>query len=114
MLYILHKKWYPNPNIYSTMGILTLLAVMFLVLSFMMLGAHRNIVEVRVEQYEELPQCKEVLQSNGKYCDVPVVIDRLMEHPVYVLFQLDNFYQNHRRYIRSKNIDQLSGKTISY
>lgn len=51
MLYVLHKKWYPNPNIYSTMGILGLLAVMFLVLSFMMLGAHKNVVEVRVEQY---------------------------------------------------------------
>lgn len=37
-----------------------------------------------------------------------------MEEPIHVLFQLDNFYQNHRRYVQSKNIDQLAGKIISY
>lgn len=94
------------------MGILGLLATMFLVLSFMMLGAHRNVVEVRVEQYEELSQCKEALHKG--YCDVPVRIDRLMEEPIYVLFQLDNFYQNHRRYVQSKSGEQLGGRVVSY
>lgn len=37
-----------------------------------------------------------------------------MQKPVYVLYQLDNFYQNHRRYVDSKNNDQLEGKIITY
>lgn len=29
--------------------------------------------------------------------------------PIYVYYQLDNFYQNHRRYVKSRNNDQLVG-----
>ncbi len=32
-----------------------------------------------------------------------------MKAPVYFLYQLGNFYQNHRRYIQSKNNYQLAG-----
>ena len=31
-----------------------------------------------------------------------------------VYYQLDGFYQNHRRYVKSKSDDQLNGKDISY
>ncbi len=47
-LYMFHKKWYPNPNIYSTMAILVFLSAMFLVLAGLMLGAHKNVVEVKL------------------------------------------------------------------
>ena len=43
LVYILNTKWYPNPNIYSTMAILAVLASMFLVLAFLMFAAHRQI-----------------------------------------------------------------------
>lgn len=32
-----------------------------------------------------------------------------MPAPVYLYYQLDNFYQNHRKYIGSKNSEQLKG-----
>jgi hypothetical protein len=32
-----------------------------------------------------------------------------IEGPVYVYYGLDNFYQNHRRYVKSKSIMQLRG-----
>lgn len=37
-----------------------------------------------------------------------------MQQPIYVLYQLNNFYQNHRAYAQSKNREQLSGKIITY
>jgi hypothetical protein len=55
-----------------------------------------------------------VLHKQNEYCDVPIVLTRPMKSPIYVLYQLDNFYQNHRRYVQSKNRDQLSGKIIDY
>jgi len=30
--------------------------------------------------------------------------------PVYVYYQLDNFYQNHRRYVKSRDYKQLMGE----
>jgi hypothetical protein len=36
-----------------------------------------------------------------------------MKQPVYVYYQLDNFYQNHRRYVKSRNDEQLKYKKKS-
>lgn len=35
---------------------------------------------------------------------------KLMKSPVYIYYQLDNFYQNHRRYVKSRNDKQLWSK----
>lgn len=35
-----------------------------------------------------------------------------MKGPVYVYYQLDNFYQNHRRYVKSRDSSQLNGQYI--
>jgi hypothetical protein len=40
-------------------------------------------------------------------------VDEDMDGPVYFYYQLDNFYQNHRRYVKSKSSDQLKGNKIS-
>ena len=36
-----------------------------------------------------------------------------MSHPVYFYYQLNNFYQNHRIYVKSKSADQLDGSNLS-
>ena len=41
--------------------------------------------------------------------DVPADIDK----PVLLYYKLTNFYQNHRRYVKSLNQDQLTGKFVS-
>ena len=40
-------------------------------------------------------------------------IKEKMDGPVYVYYQLDNFYQNHRTYVKSVNYDQLGGDVLS-
>lgn len=32
--------------------------------------------------------------------------------PVYVYYQLNNFYQNHRRYVKSRDSSQLNGNYV--
>lgn len=46
-------------------------------------------------------------------CYVSLSIPETMDGPVFVYYELDNFYQNHRRYVKSKNVNQLQGDSVS-
>ncbi|OQR91037.1 hypothetical protein ACHHYP_05042 [Achlya hypogyna] len=42
-------------------------------------------------------------------CLLRFTLDQDMKAPIYVYYQLDNFYQNHRRYVASRSDEQLRG-----
>ena len=56
----------------------------------------------------------EVQYNGGGYieCNVTLTVPEDMASPVYVYYQLDNFYQNHRRYVKSRDDAQLSGGKV--
>ena len=37
-------------------------------------------------------------------------IDKKIEPPIYFYYELNNFFQNHRVYLESKDEDQLKGQ----
>jgi hypothetical protein len=45
----------------------------------------------------------------SKVCTLTFHTDADMNGPVYVYYELDNFYQNHRRYVKSRSDLQLAG-----
>ena len=47
-------------------------------------------------------------------CTVSLTVPEDMEPPVYVYYELENFYQNHRRYVKSRDDVQLrEGKLLT-
>ena len=42
-------------------------------------------------------------------CTLNITIPSKMVSPIYVYYQLTNFYQNHRRYVKSRSDEQLRG-----
>lgn len=46
-------------------------------------------------------------------CVITFDIESDMEAPIFVYYQLDNFYQNHRRYVQSRSDGQLRGDTAA-
>ncbi|CAL5062881.1 unnamed protein product [Urochloa decumbens] len=46
--------------------------------------------------------------SEDKSCTRVLKVPKDMKKPIYIYYQLDRFYQNHRRYARSRSIRQLS------
>lgn len=46
-------------------------------------------------------------------CTVTIDIDADIPQPIYVYYQLDNFYQNHRRYVKSRSNEQLMGTELT-
>ncbi|XP_031401360.1 putative ALA-interacting subunit 2 isoform X2 [Punica granatum] len=45
--------------------------------------------------------------SISKNCTKLLKVDKLMKAPIYIYYQLDNYYQNHRRYVKSRSDKQL-------
>ncbi|AET40441.1 aminophospholipid translocase regulatory protein CDC50 Ecym_6037 [Eremothecium cymbalariae DBVPG len=62
---------------------------------------------------EEPPEWKFVANENGdKKCQLKFQIPNKISRPVYVYYKLTNFYQNHRKYVQSFDLNQLKGKAV--
>lgn len=61
-----------------------------------------------VIRYDDNPNCQ-----LGQKCTINYTLPTEMESPVYLYYKLDNFYQNHRRYVKSRNDDQLRGIEVT-
>lgn len=50
--------------------------------------------------------------DNSIVCSLYFHIPESMGPPVYLYYRLTNFYQNHRRYVQSVDLDQLKGTAV--
>lgn len=50
--------------------------------------------------------------DTSKKCQITITPEADMEPPVFIYYQLDNFYQNHRRYVKSRSDAQLRGDML--
>jgi hypothetical protein len=88
--------------------ILTFLVVglIFVPLGVVFYHTSQQIREVSI-RYDNNPACEGKSTCSLK---LPGKID--MQGPVYMYYRLDNFYQNHRRYVKSRNDAQLRGEIV--
>ena len=52
--------------------------------------------------------------NDGSACEVSFSFTEDVTGPLYVYYEVTDFYQNHRRYVRSRSADQLMGSDLSY
>ncbi|CAA2967474.1 ALA-interacting subunit 1-like [Olea europaea subsp. europaea] len=91
-----------------------LVSVIFIPIGVVSLFASRDVVEI-IDRYETdcIPLDSRsdkvgfIQSSRDKNCSRILRVPKRMEQPIYVYYQLDNFYQNHRRYVRSRSDQQL-------
>ncbi|OJJ30743.1 hypothetical protein ASPWEDRAFT_121391 [Aspergillus wentii DTO 134E9] len=50
--------------------------------------------------------------TNATICTLSFYIPEDIGPPVFMYYRLTNFYQNHRRYVQSLDLDQLKGKAV--
>ncbi|PRQ30329.1 putative CDC50/LEM3 family protein [Rosa chinensis] len=91
-----------------------LVAIVFIPIGVATLFASRDVVEI-VDRYETecIPlssrndKVKYIQTPGNKTCSRTLTVKKHMKKPIYVYYQLDNFYQNHRRYVKSRSDKQL-------
>lgn len=74
--------------------------LVFATIGGVLLGYSESVVEVS-QRYDNL-----VAVGAAGFVEIPIV--ERMEAPVFVYYELTNFYQNHRRYVASRDDDQLA------
>lgn len=101
------KAWQPVPSLTKTI-------VMFFVLSciFLGIGVPMIILSTNIQEYSVRYDDRCVINSSGA-CVVSLAIQRDMAGPIFVYYQLRNYYQNHRLYSKSISYNQLKGKVIT-
>lgn len=105
--------WRPVPTILSTTLCFLISGVIFVIIGIIILYYSAKIKEFEI-RYDNLPDCDQALNNPlNKTCSIPINITEKFTEPVMVYYQLENFFQNHRRYIKSKSVKQLKGETLT-
>jgi len=100
--------WRPVPTAASTMLTFSVFSVIFLAIGVVLYVMSDQITEIE-KRYDM--DCEDKLRKTNDWCTVKLGrIQNTIEKPIYVYYQLDNFYQNHRRYVKSRDNEQLNGK----
>ncbi|XP_020275055.1 ALA-interacting subunit 1-like isoform X2 [Asparagus officinalis] len=100
-------------------SVLASVAVIFIPIGITCLFASAHVVEI-MDRYDTdcIPSNDKIafIQSSetNKSCVRTLTVPKKMKAPVYIYYQLDNFYQNHRRYAKSRSDTQLRLKSAEH
>jgi hypothetical protein len=100
--------WRPVPTIGTTIAIFLCFGIVFIIIGIIVLMYSKEIFE-RTILYAPTPDCPET----QKKCYINFEITEDISGKIMFYYQLTNFYQNHRRYVKSKSNDQLLGKDLT-
>ncbi|XP_010941704.1 ALA-interacting subunit 3 isoform X1 [Elaeis guineensis] len=96
-------------------SVFTLVGIIFVPIGVISLMASHDVVEI-VDRYDSACIPRNMAKDKVAYiqnaainktCNRTLKVLKNMDQPIYVYYQLDNFYQNHRRYVKSRNDAQL-------
>jgi len=99
------RAWQPILTPLPVILTFLIIGVIFIPIGVVLLLASNSVVEY-TQRYDDT--CGAV----GNVCNVTIQVTKTMNHPVYLYYRLDNFYQNHRRYVKSRDDPQLRGDYI--
>ncbi|KAJ2743167.1 alkylphosphocholine resistance protein lem3 [Coemansia sp. BCRC 34301] len=81
--------------------------------SFESVGASQFEYHLHGINRNSIPQPQQKYDKDSRTCTISFNLPKDLEPSVYLYYRLTNFYQNHRRYTRSFDVDQLKGKVRS-
>jgi len=96
--------WRPVPTILSIVIVFAFFGILFIILGIVLLVYSNKVKSAEVEYTD----C-----TLNEECHKSITLEDDIDSPVFVYYQLDGFFQNSRRYVKSKETDQLTGDDIS-
>jgi len=91
-------------------NVLVVVGICFIILGSVLLSYSNGIVEQKT-RYDNVAECQVTSDTDSatlpKKCELTLTIENDMELPVYFYYELNGFYQNHRKFIQSYSAYQL-------
>eukprot|EP00918_Siedleckia_nematoides_P088459 GHVU01194451.1.p1 GENE.GHVU01194451.1~~GHVU01194451.1.p1 ORF type:complete len:341 (+),score=57.31 GHVU01194451.1:361-1383(+) len=113
------RSWQPVLTTPWAISIFICVGVFFIVIGIVLMVVVASVVECQV-QYKDGScsgqQCDSVhnITISAENCvGLPASAPNQIAAPLYLYYTLTNFYQSHRRYVRSKSTTQLKGAVIT-
>jgi len=100
------KAWQPILTPFPVIVTFLVVGIVFIPIGVVLLVSSDEVQEV-MKRYDDVPAC-----DSGK-CSITLTITDTMEQPVFLYYRLENYYQNHRRYVKSRNDPQLRGDIVT-
>eukprot|EP01138_Halocafeteria_seosinensis_P016365 gb/GECG01016696.1/.p1 GENE.gb/GECG01016696.1/~~gb/GECG01016696.1/.p1 ORF type:complete len:347 (+),score=35.19 gb/GECG01016696.1/:1-1041(+) len=109
------KAWQPILTPRWIVAAFFIIGIVFIPVGVVLKRASDSVVETKV-QYDGVGadrqlKCEapdDVANNVTNTCNLPIEVSEDMEPPIYVYYELENFYQNHRRYVKSRDDGQLA------
>ena len=95
--------WRPVPTILSIVIVFTVFGILFIILGIVLLVYSNKVKSAKIDYTD----C-----GSNDPCNKQLTLEDDIDAPVFVYYQLDGFFQNSRRYLKSKETDQLTGDDI--
>ncbi|PFH33038.1 LEM3 (ligand-effect modulator 3) family / CDC50 family protein [Besnoitia besnoiti] len=102
--------WQPVLSPQRIVGILGIGGLVLLALGILILVTSNNILECKVD-YTDAAGVKNYIKVDSRDCTDTSVTE--LTGTLYFFYELTNFYQNHRRYLKSRSDSQLQGKVYT-
>lgn len=99
------KSWQPVPTWQSTIILFFIIGLALIGFGIALVVINSNIVEIS-KRYDD--DC-----GTTSPCTITITVPEKMKQPVFLYYEIDNFYQNHRRYINSRSTQQLAGESVA-
>ncbi|CAD5126030.1 DgyrCDS14206 [Dimorphilus gyrociliatus] len=113
--------WQPILTAQTVLPVFAAIGIAFIPIGIALLITSNNVMEIKKDythcnDTETGQSCARVIRDGTKKtckCEVKFNIaeGEELKGNVYLYYGLSNFYQNHRRYVRSRDDDQLRGET---
>ena len=112
------RGWQPTITLNGLIGLFFAIGLLLLPLGIVLLTESANVKEFSV-QYDssdgkmDVPCSISEANANGN-CSITYSFTEDVTGPLYVYYEISNFYQNHRRYVKSRSASQLMGSNLNY
>ena len=101
-------SWRPTPTIGSTTITFAIFGCLFILVGIVIISFSNQIIEKKL-RYDEV--CKQ--PSSQPKCFLDFKLNEKLVQPIMFYYEIINFYQDNRKYLKSKSNVQLSGENLN-